>query len=99
MKFSDRLSKNATARAMALVALLFAAALQIQEASHDHWSGLDDSYSQCLVCKSGSGAAMPVSGMPILPPVAASTPDSADQQSSHAGASLAFLARGPPQLS
>ena len=37
------------ARALALLALLFVAGLQVAEAGHDH--GADDSFSQCLLCK------------------------------------------------
>jgi hypothetical protein len=54
------------ARILALVALLCAGALQVQEAGH--WHELGDSYSHCLVCESSGSAVLPTAFSPgILP--------------------------------
>ena len=85
------------ARALALVAFLCAGALQVEEASHWHADG--DSYAHCLVCKSSSGAALPLDA-PIDQPmgiVAGATKLVVVTLS--IGDSSPFLARGPPLYS
>ena len=57
MQLTGRTNKSALTRVLALVALLCAGALQVQEAGH--WHEQDDSYTQCLVCKSAGSAALP----------------------------------------
>ena len=91
-------SKQSLARIFALVALLCAGALQVQEAGHDHWNSLDDSFSQCLVCKTGA-AALP-SGIPatVLPLTRFCSKIPATQPTL-APSSVAFQARGPPSYS
>ncbi|TDG15521.1 hypothetical protein E2F43_04635 [Seongchinamella unica] len=88
-------NKPPLARIFALVALLCAGALQVQEAGHDHWSSIDDSYSQCLVCKAGT--AIPTSGASVDQVVSTGIVVRAQPtQSTLAPASTAFDARGPP---
>jgi hypothetical protein len=66
MQFNRTTTQLPLARILALVALLCAGALQVQEAGH--WHELDDSYSHCLVCKSSGAAALPTAFSPgILP--------------------------------
>ena len=93
-----RTHKQPLARIFALVALLCAGALQVQEAGHDHWSSLDDSYSQCLLCKAGT--AMLPSAAPVDPPAGnGMVVGPLSTQSTLAPFSAAFLARGPPSHS
>ena len=90
--------KQSLARVFALVALLCAGALQAQEASHNHWNSLDDSYAQCLVCKSGS-AALPAS-LPVEKIQPAGVPAGTEAPVTLvAEPPVSFLARGPPTLS
>lgn len=97
MQRSGRTSKSALTRVLALVALLCAGALQMQEASH--WHGLDDSYSQCLVCKSSGSAALPLD----LPAVVVNGAKPADTPCLvpllQSGTTRPFDARGPPYYS
>lgn len=99
MQLTGHTSRLPLARVLTLVALLCTGALQVQEAGHDHWHELDDSYSQCLVCKSSGAAALPLEALlPVMPGavqaavpryVAVATP----------GAASPFDARGPPLYS
>ena len=98
MQSVSHIRKQSLARVFALVALLCAGALQIQEAGHDHWNALDDSYSQCLVCKTGA-AALP-SGIPATSlPRNSFCSKSPATQSTLAPFSASFQARGPPAYS
>ncbi len=98
MQQSNHIHKQSLARIFALVALLCAGALQAQEASHNHWNSLDDSYAQCLVCKSGS-AALPTS-LPIAKIQPAGTPVGVETPTPIVvEPPVSFLARGPPVLS
>lgn len=97
MQLIDTTGRQSLARVIALVALLCTGALQMQEAGHDHYS-LDDSYAQCLVCKS-SGATLPSTiVVPDLQPgiltTVAETPIAAPF-----APITSFLARGPPVFS
>jgi hypothetical protein len=85
------------ARVLALVAFLCAGAMQVQEAGH--WHELDDSYSQCLVCKSSGGTALPFEapvGIASGPVKVEATPI---QRDTLPGKALPFQARGPPHNS
>lgn len=98
MPLIHRIHKQPLARIFALVALLCAGALQIQEAGHDHWSSIDDSYSQCLVCKTGTAM------LPSAAPMDAVTGNGIvdrpqSTQAPLAPFSVSFLARGPPSYS
>ena len=97
MQLLSTTNNRSLARAFALVALLLTGALQVQEAGHDHWHSLDDSYSQCLVCKT-TAAALP-SGLPTgqLPPAKALGNSPGQQAVAHA-TTFSFEARGPPLL-
>ena len=95
MQLIKTANKPSLARVLALVALLCAGALQVQEAGHNHWNSLDDSYAQCLVCKAGTALTSPglsvglaiASGFvaPVLSPLKPPAPYR-----------TGFLARGPP---
>lgn len=90
--------KQSLARIFALVALLCAGALQIQEAGHDHWKSIDDSYSQCLICKIGATA------LPSVMPLAVPPPVRVFNQALPAALAptrfiASFRARGPPAYS
>ena len=90
--------KQSLARVFALLALLCAGVLQAQEASHDHWHSLDDSYAQCLLCK--STAAAPVPAVSVAGIQAAGSPTAVECPLAIAAEPrLAFSARGPPVLS
>ena len=96
MRLIDTTRKLPLARVLALVALLCAGALQVQEAGHGHWHGLDDSYSQCLVYKN-SGPADPAVEV-AQPPIPVGNCLIAERGSFALSTAQAspFLARGPP---
>jgi hypothetical protein len=98
MPLIHRIHKQPLARILALVAMLCAGALQVQEAGHDHWNSVDGSTAQCLVCKAGTAmlpSAAPLSTLPGNGVV--DRPQST--QSTFAPVSAPFLARGPPSYS
>ena len=99
MQLTGRTSKLPLARVLALVALLCAGALQVQEVGHGHWHELDDSYSQCLVCKSSGGVALSLDSVPDAS--RESTPADIPRllASARPGACSSFDARGPPSYS
>ena len=98
MPLIQHTNKHSLVRVLALVALLCAGALQIQEAGHDHWSSIDDSYSQCLVCKAGT--AMLPSAAPVDTLLGSAGVDkSRPTRATLAASSTPFLARGPPSYS
>lgn len=66
MYLNRRTQELPLARILALVALLCAGALQVQEAGHDHWNSSGDSYAQCLVCKTGEATLS--SALPLATP-------------------------------
>ena len=84
-------------RALALVALLFVAGLQLAETGHDH--SADHSLTQCLLCKLSVDAVVPVAaaGLPATPA------DKWGRQTLSAppctGDEPPFEARGPPLYS
>jgi len=87
-----------TARALAVVALLFVLGLQVQEASHSHTG--EDAVAQCVLCKSGSGAAAVSLGSPVLPFEAGrELPPPAPGTPALSGERSPFGARGPPDNS
>lgn len=98
MQLISTTGHRSLARVFALVALLCTGALQVQEAGHDHWGSLDDSYSQCLVCKTNEAAApsrLPFGQPPALGPISVVH----YQQATIVVAALPFQARGPPSIS
>lgn len=99
MQLATTTSKLPLARILALVALLCAGAMQVQEASHGHWHELDDSYAQCLVCKSSTGAVLPFAIPQLAVPAKSAAPVFGGQQLAAAGERTPFLARGPPHYS
>lgn len=99
MPHCNWISSNRTARALALVALLCAAALQVQEANHGHWHGLDDSYSQCLVGNNGNAPAVPLDALPVLPRAALAAPATLLPVALAVAPVLPFQPRGPPHIS
>jgi hypothetical protein len=87
-----------TARALAAFALLFVLGLQLQEASHSH--GVEDGVAQCVLCKSGPGAAAVGFRAPLLPLEAGpEPPPPATVTQALTGQGLPFQARGPPDNS
>jgi hypothetical protein len=80
---------------LAAVALLFVLGLQVQEASHSH--APDDAVAQCVLCKSGPGAAAVNLGGP-LPPFEArpGRPAPASVTPALTAEKFPFDARGPP---
>ena len=96
MQITCRTSRLPLARVLALVALLCAGALQVQEAGHGHWHELDDSNPHCLVCKSTGGVALPAEAprlrAPGVGPIQLVTAVAALLQE----APSPFDARGPP---
>ena len=93
-----RTSKQSLARVFALVALLCAGALQVQEANHDHWHIDDDGYAQCLLHKSSS-AVLPGASPTLDTPAAESVLYAEIEVSDKPEPVIAFFARGPPLLS
>ncbi len=97
MRFSSRTAHLRLAKALALVALLCVAALQVEEASHWHKPG--ESVTHCLVCKSSAGTAL-VSLEYTVHPVSAATPERSAPASAVAiRRDTAYQPRGPPALS
>ena len=92
-------SKLPLARVLALVALLCAGAMQVQEAGHSHWHELDDSYSQCLVCKSSGGIPLPLEAHPGLLPAPVQAAPVLRPGDTLPSEALSFRPRGPPQYS
>ena len=99
MTRSDQLSKNITARALALVALLFVAALQVEEAGHDFWHSADDSVVHCLIQQSGNDVAPPAVASLVLPELGAHAREAGPVLAARAGAVVPFLSRAPPFIS
>ena len=99
MQLTGRTSKQPLARVLALVALLCTGALQVQEAGHGHWHELDDSYSQCLFCKSSGAAALPLEAPLPLKPGAVQTGSPRYIAAAIPAAASLFEARGPPLYS
>ena len=93
-RFCSYITASRQARALALLALLFVAGLQVAEAGHDH--AADDSVAQCLLCK--------VSVDAVVTAAAAGMPDGLAAGSELPTASTRlclgdhspFEARGPP---
>lgn len=96
MQLTRHTAKLPLARVLALVALLCAGALQMQEAGHSHWHELDDNYSQCLVCKSSGGATLAPEAPHTVLPGRAPTHKPAEIVIAHLRAISPFDARGPP---
>ncbi len=95
MHLISHTSNQPLARVFALVALLCAGALQMQEAGHDHSYSMDGSYSQCLVCKTPE--AMTPSQLSIAPtPVPGAAIYIQYQQAVISVAGAFLQARGPP---
>ena len=84
------------ARVLAAVALLFVLGLQVQEASHSH--APDDAVAQCVLCKSGPGAAAVNFGSSVLPFEARpGRPPPAFVTSAFTAEKIPIDARGPPR--
>ncbi|RLQ23434.1 hypothetical protein DWB85_02450 [Seongchinamella sediminis] len=98
MHLFNRTYQQPLARVFALVALLCAGALQVQEAGHDHWNSAGDSYSQCLVCKAGT-AMLPSAAPVAVPESNGSVEEPQPDPSTRAPFVAAFNARGPPAYS
>jgi hypothetical protein len=99
MQLTGRTSRLPLARVLTLVALLCTGALQVQEAGHGHWYELDDSYSQCLVCKSSGAAALPLETLLPVIPRAVQTDAPRHAAVAAPGAASPYDARGPPHYS
>ena len=87
------------ARMLALVALLCAGALQVQEANHGHWDLADDGHSQCLLCQSTADTSVPVAVAQHSCPGPTDQPAESIRLNSSACCGASFLARGPPSHS
>ena len=79
------------------MALLFTAALQAQEAGH--WHELDDTYAECLLCKSGADAQLTHIPTCAGPAWLLAAADEFLIAPAIAGAVSPFHARGPPARS
>lgn len=99
MYLTRNTGKLPLARVLALVALLCAGAMQVQEAGHSHWHELDDSYSQCLVCKSSGGIPLPLEAPAVLLPTAVQAALVLCPGDTLPSEALSFHPRGPPQYS
>jgi hypothetical protein len=84
---------------LALVALLWTASLQLQEAGHGHVLDLHDSYAQCLLCKGSGPAAVTDSLANTAIPVHAPTANVPLLETPREAPGSPFLARGPPSYS
>ena len=84
------------ARVLALVALLCASALQVQEAAHNHGLDLHDSYTQCLVCKSSGPAVIALEITAVGDPANSGIVATAVTPAPRVVHGAPFLARGPP---
>ena len=99
MHLTRNIHKLPLTRILALVALLCVGAMQVQEVGHSHWHEQGDGYSECLVCKSSSGAILPMevpqsralSRAPLVLVAAFDLPC--------LGSHSCFEARGPPSYS
>lgn len=99
MQLTSYTGRLPLARVLAFVALLCAGGLQVQEAGHGHWFELDDSYAQCLLCKSSGSATLPAYAPPVAVNGTGPSITAYRVPLMTGGITQSFDARGPPHYS